>query len=343
VGRLEQTQRLSPENRRLLVTLIVLLVIVFAFVASNVAANHEPEPHGLPVGIVGSPHTTRAIVQQLERHAPGGFDARTYATRGQARTAILHRKVYGAFVSGLEPTLLVAGAAGAAAEQALTTAFQGAIPRAFVVRDLVPLPRSDSTGETTFSVILSLTIVGVLGSSVIYLVAGKRPLAVRLAALLILAAGAGLATALATNVAVGAFSGHFLGVWAVATLFVLALAFPIDAFQTLLGIGGTAVGFVVFLVVGNPSAGSGTAPALLPGFWRAVSQMLPPGAGTTAMRNVVYFHGHGTTRALLVLAGYVVLGATAAIAAGRLRTRTTNETRRGPQASHPRAIPRAAS
>jgi hypothetical protein len=336
-------RRVSPEDRKLLVTLIVLLAIVFAFVASNVAANHEPEPHGLPVGVVGSPHTTQAVAGQLERRAPGGFDVRAYATRAEARTAILHRRIYGAFLPRPQPTLLVASAAGLAPEQALRKGFKAATPRTLVVRDLVPLPRSDSNGETTFSVMLSLTIAGVLGTSVIYLVTRTGPLTVRLVALLTLATGAGLATALATNVVVGAFPGHFLAVWAVATLFVLALALPIAAFQILLGIGGTGVGFVVFLVVGNPSAGSGTAPALLPRFWRAVSQLLPPGAGTTAIRNAVYFDGHGTTRALLVLAGYAVLGATGAIAADRLRARAARRARRARDASQRRAIPRAAS
>jgi prepilin-type processing-associated H-X9-DG protein len=46
---------------------------------------------------------------------------------------------------------------------------------------------------------------------------------------------------------------------------------------------------------------------------------LPPGAGITAMRNVAYFDGHGTTHALLVLGIYSILGATGAITLYRLR------------------------
>jgi hypothetical protein len=97
---------------------------------------------------------------------------------------------------------------------------------------------------------------------------------------------AGLVAALATNVVVGAFAGHFLAVRDVWTLFVLALALPIAAFQALLGLGGSAI-----------------------------SQLLPPGAATTAMRDVVDFHGQGATGELLVLAVYAVAGATGALAA----------------------------
>ena len=39
------------------------------------------------------------------------------------------------------------------------------------------------------------------------------------------------------------------------------------------------------------------------------------------MRDVVYFHGHGCTHALIVLALYAVLGAGVAMTAYRLRVR----------------------
>jgi hypothetical protein len=304
-------------NRRLVDALAGVLAVVFAFVASNVAANHEPKPHELPVGLIGSPPAAAALAARLERSAPGSFAVRTYGSRAAARTAILHRTVYGAFEAGPRPTLLVAGAAGPAPELVLRRTFD-AVARSrgqpLTVRDLVPLPAADSSGASTFSAMLSLIIAGVVGTSVIFLVTRDRPVPVRLAAVMTLGIGAGLVAALATNVVVGAFSGHFLTVWAVWTLFLLALALPVAAFQVLLGLGGSAVGLVVFLVVGDPSAG-GSGPEFLPGFWRAVSQLLPPGAVTTAMRDVVYFHGHGATGELLVLAVYAIAGATGALAA----------------------------
>jgi hypothetical protein len=146
---------------------------------------------------------------------------------------------------------------------------------------------------------------------------------VRLTALVILAVGAGLLTALVTNVVVGAFSGHFLAIWGVATLFVLAMAMPVAAFQVLLGLPGTAVGLLVFVVVGDPSSGGSTAPQLLPNPWRDISQALPPGAAVTAMRDVVYFQGYGSTRALITLGAYAVLGAIVAVIVNRVRPPAT--------------------
>jgi hypothetical protein len=188
---------------------------------------------------------------------------------------------------------------------------------------VAPLPPSDSTGATPFSATLSLIIVGILGTSMIYLVTRNRKLAVRLTALVILAVGAGLLTALVTNVIVGAFSGHFPAVWGVATLFVLAMVMPVAAFQVLFGLPGTAVGLVVFVVIGDPSSGGSTAPQLLPNPWRDISQALPPGAAVTAMRDVVYFQGYGSTRGLITLGLYAALGAIAAVIVNRVHPPAT--------------------
>jgi hypothetical protein len=174
--------------------------------------------------------------------------------------------------------------------------------------------------------ILSLIVAGMMGASVLYLLGRHRPASVRLAAMVALGVGAGLVATLATNVVIGAFNAHFLAVWGVATLFVLALGLPIAAFQALLGVAGIALGAVMFLVIGNPASGGSSAPELLPGFWRALSQLLPPGAAITAMRDVVYFHGHGMTRALFVLCAYAILGAAVVVTVDIHRARARRAT-----------------
>jgi hypothetical protein len=198
--------------------------------------------------------------------------------------------------------------------------------RALAVHDLVPLPSSDSTGATTSSAVFSLIIAGLLGTTIIFTLTRHRPEQVRVLVTVALGVGAGLITALVTSVLVGAFPDHFFQVWGVAALFVLAIGLPIAAFQVIFGIPGTAIGAVLFLVIGNPASGGSSAPELLPGFWRALSQILPPGAAVTSMRDVVYFNGHGSSNALIVLAVYAVLGAAVAMIAYRLRARAGGAT-----------------
>lgn len=316
---------MSPDDRKLLVATLGVLLVVFALVSSNVAANHAPKPHGLPIGIVGKPAVVQATRAELARAAPGAFDVHAYPSLASGRTAVLHRSVYGVFQPIPSPVLLVASAASPAVAALLQRTFAPlARPsgRALAVQDLVPLPSSDSSGATTFSLILSLIIAGLASTTLVYTLTRHRPEGFRVVATVVIGVCAGLITALVTNVLVGAFSDHFFEVWGVATLFVLAIAMPIAAFQVIFGIAGTAIGVLLFLVIGNPASGGSSAPELLPGFWRTLSQVLPPGAAVTSMRDVVYFHGHGSSHGLIVLALYAVLGAAVAMIAYRLRTRS---------------------
>jgi hypothetical protein len=301
-----------------------VLVAVFALVSSNVAANHSPKPHGLPIGLVGTAAVVDVARDGLARAAPGAFEVHAYGSLASARTAVLHRSVYGAFQPAPTPVLLVASAASPPVAVLLERAFSGvASPsgRALAVHNLVPLPPSDSSGATSFSVVLSLILAGLVGASLVYAFSQNRSEAVRVGVAVALGVGAGLITALVTNVLIGAYPAHFFAVWGVATLFVFAIGLPIAAFQAIFGIAGTAIGWILFLVIGNPASGGSSAPELLPGFWRTLSQLLPPGAGVTSLRDVVYFHGHGSSHALIVLALYAVLGGAVAMIARRLRTR----------------------
>ena len=324
IATVSRNLRLSPDDRRLLTASLGVLVAVFALVSSNVAANHSPKPHDLPIGIVGTPAITDAAKAELGRAAPGAFKVHAYPTLTAARTAVLHRSVYGAFQPVPSSALLTASAASPAVAALLQRTFAklaGRSGRAPSVDDVVPLPASDSSGATTFSAILSLIIVGLAGTTMVYTLTRHRPESFRLVVTAALGVAAGLITALVTNVLVGAFPDHFLAVWGVAALFVLAIGMSIAAFQVIFGIPGTALGAILFLVIGNPASGGSSAPELLPGFWRTLSQALPPGAAVTSMRDVVYFQGHGCTHALIVLALYAVLGGGVAMLAYRLRGR----------------------
>ena len=74
---------------------------------------------------------------------------------------------------------------------------------------------------------------------------------------------------------------------------------------------------VVFVIFGAPAAGGTVPSAFLPEFWRIFGPYLPAGAGTTAVRNTVYFGGNEIGISLLVLAGYLVAGALVVMARRR--------------------------
>jgi hypothetical protein len=181
---------------------------------------------------------------------------------------VLHRSVYGAFQPLRSPVLLVASAASPPVAVLLQRTFARVASRsgrALAVRDLVALPSSDSSGATSFSVVLSLILAGLAGTSLVYAFTRHRSEAARVIVTVALGVGAGLITALITNVLIGAYPRHFFQVWGVATLFVLAIGLPIAAFQVIFGIAGTAIGWILFLVIGNPASGGSSAPSFSQG------------------------------------------------------------------------------
>jgi len=310
-------QLLVPqERRRLLGAVLVVIVAVFLLVFSNVDANHSPMPHDLPIGIVGSASVVNTVSEQLP---PGDYSVHGYSSLAAAKTAIQDRTIYGGFQPGMPAVILVATAASVPVANLLQSTFASAAQKAgesYSVENVVPLPSSDSSGATGYSGILSLLIAGLAGTSIIFNNTKNRSVISRLAAITAVAVGGGLAFVLVTNVIVGAFHGppsQFFALWGVAALFILAVGVPITAFQVLLGAGGIAVGWLLFFVIGNPASGGSSAPQLLPPFWGTLSQLLPPGAATTSVRDVVYFHGNGDTGTLIVLAAYAVVGSGLAV------------------------------
>lgn len=316
---------LAKQDRGLLLALLGVLVVVFALVGSNVGASHAPKPHNLPIGVIGTASEVGAVARSLGQHDPGGYRVKAYGSLAAARAAILRREVYGAFRPAPTPLVLLASAASSSVESLLQgtfTAVAAAQGKTLAVDDLVPLPSSDSRGTTAFSMLLGLIIAGLMGAAVIYLLGRHRSPVARLGATVLLGIGAGLVATLVTNVVVGAFHGHFLAVWGVATLFVLALGLSIAGFLELFGVSGIGVGALIFLIIGYPASGGSSAPELLPGFWRGLSQLLPPGAAITAIRDTVYFHGHSMTKALLVLGIFAILGVAIVVTVQMLRGRT---------------------
>ena len=167
---------------------------------------------------------------------------------------------------------------------------------------------------------------GYLMAALLGVSAGARPAnhrraVIRLAAALLYAVVSGLGGALIVDQVLGAITGHFLALWGIGTLLVFAAAAVTLAFQVLAGVFGIGLAVLLFVVLGNPSAGGAYQASMLPGFWRVLSPALPTGAGTDAVRSVVYLGGAGVTGHLLVLVAYAVVGAVVAVVASGLYAR----------------------
>ena len=73
---------------------------------------------------------------------------------------------------------------------------------------------------------------------------------------------------------------------------------------------------LVFVILGNAASGGPFARPLLPGFWRTIGGVLPPGASVDLARSALFFDGARITGPVFVLVGWAVLGTLLALALG---------------------------
>jgi hypothetical protein len=311
-------------GRRLALALVVALAVQAAFVFSYIGALHSPKPHRVTLGVVGNAQFPAAVAKKFSLHL------RSYASEADVRRAIDHRQVSGAFVTGPSgSTLLVVPAAAPGTATALGIAFGAAalaLHQKLAVVQLHPLPKGDATGSVSFLLAMALVVGGYLTATMAAAFGGPTTRRGRLAALAVAAVLGGLVADTIAGPVLGAIpTSKFFVLWALFVLVMAAVAFAAAALQSVLGPAGTLVVVVVFVIFGAPAAGGPVPSAFLPGFWRAFGQFLPAGAGTTAIRNTLYFGGHGISRALIVLAAYLVVGALVVVTVRSRRGSTGSE------------------
>ena len=213
------------------------------------------------------------------------------ADEASARQQILDDTTSAALIvdpSGTTDRLLVASGGGTSvsgAVQAVITGVQTAQQRTVVIEDLVPLQPGDGRGLIGFYLVIGWIVGGYLVAALLGVSAGSRPATTRraifrLGALVPYAVLSGLGGAIIVDPVLGSITGHFAALLALGVLLVFATGAVTMAFQVLFGVLGIGVTVLVFVILGNPTAGGAYQAQLLPPFWRALGNVLPNGAGT---------------------------------------------------------------
>lgn len=231
---------------------ISLAALAFAGPASRIA------PRDLPVGIVGTSTASQKAVESMTHNAPGGFDFHLYPDQASARSAIMKREVYGAFVIApgrvtvLEATaasMPVAQLLGASGEQLAAHApklpqrhvaldahdkshasdSRKNVPKAAAkvtvkTVDVVPTSADDPRGVVFTAALLPLTICGILIAALITLSALHLPGWRRVIDLIAVCAVCGLAAYLVTQGILGALPHEHLATYASLSLTLLAIS-----------------------------------------------------------------------------------------------------------------------
>jgi hypothetical protein len=316
-----------PWRQLLILSVIAPLIVGLAVLAFTWPASRT-EARSLPVGVVGTGVAAQKAAEGLTSARPGAFDLHLYASDAEARSAIEHREVYGAFeVSSRHIVFLTASAASPAVAQLLTSA-AGAMagqlssttqPAAeSVVQDVVPTSSDDPRGSTFAAAMTPLVLGGVILAVMVAVLVGFKPAVREIVALAVVSCMAGACVHLVAQDYIGALPGNRIGTWASLSLMLFAISSFVAGMAALLGPAGVAVGAILMVFVGNPFAGVSSAPELMPSVIGQLGQLMPPGAGANLLRSAAYFNGHGAAQHAVVLGVWSVVGI-AAILEGHRR------------------------
>jgi hypothetical protein len=310
----------APTPKAVALVLVPALVLMLAFAFFYVGAFHEPTPHHVPLAVVGPP----AVAAKLSRLPGDPLDARRASSRADALSQIDNREVYGAYEAATN-RLFVASAANRATAIALeetldrVAAAQGR--PAVRVTDVRPLPPADPNGTAAFYAVIAWVFGGYIGATLIGLIGSprstsRRRAAARLGALAGFAIVAGTLSVVMLRLTFDLFPGHVVALCAIGALTVFAGGAATAGIQAAAGPAGTGLVILVFVILGNSASGGPFARPLLPGVWRTIGGVLPPGASVDLARSTLFFDGARIAGPVLVLVGWAAVGTLLALALG---------------------------
>uniref|UniRef100_A0AAU2VGS6 ABC transporter permease n=1 Tax=Streptomyces sp. NBC_00003 TaxID=2903608 RepID=A0AAU2VGS6_9ACTN len=271
-----------------------------------------PEPHHLPVAVVGAGPEAKVFAQTVKDKAGDKLDVRTVADRAVAVDQLKHRDITGAYVLNAKaPELIVASAGSDMSATAVTKVFTPVATAQGVplkVTDVVPPVSDDPTGSGIFFLLIAVSIGSY--ASVAALGAAGAGLSLKMRAALV------TGVSFAVSVIGAAFAGplfhlvdHGLwGVWAMSWLYSAGILFLGVGLHTFLKRWTTLAVMVLFVMLNFTSSGGLFRPELQNGFFGGLHAFWNGAGLVEGIRDLVYFDSHGLTRDVWVLAVWLVLG-----------------------------------
>ncbi|WP_072803005.1 hypothetical protein [Rhodococcoides yunnanense] len=311
-----------------------VLILQLGFILSYVAAFHQPTPREIPIAVVAEQGLPAGVdadtANKLNAIDGTPLDAHTASDTGDARAMLRERDVLGVFVispTGTD-TLITASAAGSSIStslEAIFTEVEHAQNRTFVVRDDIPVGAHDNRGLSGFYLSVGWVVGGYLLAAAVGLLVGApksvADAAVQLGIFTGYAVLSGALGAFITTHVLGTFAGHWFPLWLLGTGVVLATSVFTLGLRAAIGVAAVPIAIIVFVILGNPSAGGAFGPNVLPEFYAAVGRWITPGIGTEGVRSIVYFSGTGLGQPAAALAIYTVVGVALLFGFTRRKTR----------------------
>lgn len=281
------------------------------FAALALGSFTHPAAHHLRLGVVGASAQADSLAGRLDRDHAEGFRTTPYATVAQATAAVRRQDVSAALVLRGQPELVVASASGVSRVGYLEKVLPGELARegwspALTIHDVSRPSADDQTGNAVFFWALPLLVVGLVTAILLLQFAvwsaGRK------------AAWIAVIGALSSVVVWGIAAGT--GVLPAEPLLILygflltqAIGWITTGMTPFVKQHFVAVAMTFALALGVPSAGGTVVGDLLPGPARWLNAFMPLAQTVSLARAAAYFDGHGTLRPLLIMLGWLVLGA----------------------------------
>ncbi|MFB7506563.1 hypothetical protein [Streptomyces broussonetiae] len=302
----------SPALRHVLTHLITPLLMCIGMGLAYMGAFVTPEPHHLPVAVVGTTPQAKVFAQTVKDTAGDKLDVRTVATRADAVHLLKSRDVTGAYVpSAKAPELLVASAASDMGATAVEKVFmpvaaeQGVVLK---VTDVAAPVADDPTGQGLFFLLIAVSIGSY--ASVAALGAAGAALAMRVRALLAVGVAVvvgGIGTLLAGPVF--HLAHHDLAsLWAMASLYSAGILLIGVGLHTFLKRWTTLTMMVLFVMLNFTSSGGLFRPELQNGFFGTLHAFWNGAGFVEGLRSLLYFGDDGLARNVWTLVVWLLVG-----------------------------------
>ncbi|MFF5499233.1 hypothetical protein [Streptomyces aquilus] len=316
----------SPALRHVLTHLVTPLLMCIGMGLAYMGAFVTPEPHHLPVAVVGSGPEAQAFAQTVKDKAGEALDVRTVATRAEGVDLLMSREITGAYVpSAKTPELVIASAASdmdaLAVEKVFTPVAAGqGVP--LKVTDVAAPVADDPTGQGLFFLLIALSIGSYASVAALGAAGSGLPLRVRaLLAVGVSAVVSGIGALLAGPVF--HLAHHDLaGLWGMAWLYSAGILLIGVGLHTFLKRWTTLAMMVLFVMLNFTSSGGLYRPELQNGFFGTLHAFWNGAGFVEGARSLLYFGSDGLARDVWTLVIWLLLGlAVTAVAAAYERSK----------------------
>ncbi|MFJ2769343.1 hypothetical protein [Streptomyces sp. NPDC087300] len=308
----EPAPRLRDALRHVLLHLVTPLLMCLGMGLAYLGAFVTPEPHEMPVAVVGSGAEAQVLAQSVKDKAGDALDVRTLASREEAVDALKSLDIAGAYVPGARSPELIVASAGSdmsamAAEKVFTpvAAGQGAPLK---VTDVAPPVSDDPTGQGLFFLLVAVSI----GSYASVAVLGAAGAGLRMRVRAGLVVGVSFAVSLIGAALAGPVF-HLVhqglwGVWAMAWLYAAGILFIGLGLHTFLKRWTTLAMMVLFVMLNFTSSGGLFRPELQNGFFGSLHAFWNGAGFVEGIRSHLYFGGHELAGHVWTLTAWLAAG-----------------------------------